>query len=546
MANPSLQIGNSNWAIKKDNLLGYSTAGTRFLPIPITMTRASAGTRVNPQGLVETVELLGSELVTNGNFELNSDWNNFSTPTTSEQSTEQSHTGTYSWKVIADATQEGIFSPNNFSITNGNSYSVSLWIYSVSGNSIKSGLNNTNVSVFTERTVIAGQWTNITYEATATSTGASYISILSQNSLNFYVDNVSVKESTKNDLARVDYTGSTSSLLAEPQRTNLEADSSDFSQWSKFNTLVVTDDVISLDGTQNADFIKADANNTAHTIFNNYTVSNATSYTFTVYVKKNNLSYFQITSGQGFGNYFSNFNLDNGTVEVSTHIRASIDLVSNGWYRCTVELLSSTTTGQVYPSIIKNATDSRNASNGDLLDKGYYVWGAQLEEGSYATSYIPTSGSTVTRVQDQYTKTGISDKINSTEGTLFVEMAALANDGTYRYVLLSDGATANMIQIRYSDVSNNIQALVYSSSVLQAFTSYTPTDTTSFHKMAFKYKENDFALWVDGTEVGTATSGIPPINLSSLDFQSYFGKVKQLQVFKTALTDSELATLTTI
>ena len=545
MANPSLQIGNSNWAIKKDNLLGYSTAGTRFLPIPITMTRASAGTRVNPQGLVETVELLGSELVTNGNFELNSDWNNFSTPTTSEQSTEQSHTGTYSWKVIADATQEGIFSPNNFSITNGNSYSVSLWIYSVSGNSIKSGLNNTNVSVFTERTVIAGQWTNITYEATATSTGASYISILSQNSLNFYVDNVSVKESTKNDLARVDYTGSTSSLLAEPQRTNLEADSSDFSQWSKFNTLVVTDDVISLDGTQNADFIKADANNTAHTIFNNYTVSNATSYTFTVYVKKNNLSYFQITSGQGFGNYFSNFNLDNGTVEVSTHIRASIDLVSNGWYRCTVELLSSTTTGQVYPSIIKNATDSRNASNGDLLDKGYYVWGAQLEEGSYATSYIPTSGSTVTRVQDQYTKTGISDKINSTEGTLFVEMAALANDGTYRYVLLSDGATANMIQIRYSDVSNNIQALVYSSSVLQAFTSYTPTDTTSFHKMAFKYKENDFALWVDGTEVGTATSGIPPINLSSLDFQSYFGKVKQLQVFKTALTDSELATLTT-
>ena len=68
MANPSLQIGNSKWAIKKDNLLGYSTAGTRFLPIPITMTRASAGTRVNAQGLVETVELLGSEDVVNGDF----------------------------------------------------------------------------------------------------------------------------------------------------------------------------------------------------------------------------------------------------------------------------------------------------------------------------------------------------------------------------------------------------------------------------------------------------------------------------------------------
>ena len=69
MANPSLQIGNSNWAIKEDNLLGYSTAGTRFVPQPITMTRASAGTRVNSSGLVETVELLGSEEVTCGNFQ---------------------------------------------------------------------------------------------------------------------------------------------------------------------------------------------------------------------------------------------------------------------------------------------------------------------------------------------------------------------------------------------------------------------------------------------------------------------------------------------
>ena len=64
MANPSLQIGNDNWAIKEDNLLGYSTAGTRFVPQPITMTRATLGTRVNPSGLVEDVALLGSELVT--------------------------------------------------------------------------------------------------------------------------------------------------------------------------------------------------------------------------------------------------------------------------------------------------------------------------------------------------------------------------------------------------------------------------------------------------------------------------------------------------
>ena len=78
MEKPSLEIGNSNWAIKEGELLGYNRVGNDYLPIPITMTRASAGTRVNPEGLVEDVELLGSELVTNGDF-ATSDLSSFTT-----------------------------------------------------------------------------------------------------------------------------------------------------------------------------------------------------------------------------------------------------------------------------------------------------------------------------------------------------------------------------------------------------------------------------------------------------------------------------------
>ena len=63
-----------------------------------------------------------------------------------------------------------------------------------------------------------------------------------------------------------------------------------------------------------------------------------------------------------------------------------------------------------------------------------YMWGAQVEEGSYATSYIPTSGSTVTRNQDIFTRDGIGSLINSTEGVLFVEMAALSDDSTRRVI----------------------------------------------------------------------------------------------------------------
>jgi len=504
MANPSLQIGNSNWAIKKDNLLGYSSSGTRFFPIPITMTRASAGTRVNPQGLVETVELLGSEEVTNGDFA----------------------SGTTGWSVSYSGTLNNTGNALNVVAIGVNDTRAATSITTVIGKIYKyvaditqvqstvtnlAVSNNSNLDgAFVNGSNITTPENGVTVFFTATAT-TTYIGFKRGGSAatgitNIY-DNVSVKEYAINNLARVDYTGSTSSLLAEPQRTNLITYSEDFSQWIANGVSLDYNQGTSPDGLSNATRL--------HTLTdgNLYVASANTSFenTISFYVKSNNQSK-------------DNFQLRLGGT--TTNYTATSD-----WVKYTYTTTPNSTVAAI-----------RNVPSEDL---DVLIYGAQLEEGSYATSYIPTDGSTVTRVQDQYSKTGISDKINSEEGTLFVEMAALANDGTYRYVLLSDGATANMIQIRYSDVSNNIQALVYSSSVLQAFTSYTPTDTTSFHKMAFKYKENDFALWVDGTEVGTATSGIPPINLSSLDFQSYFGKVKQLQVFKTALTDSELATLTT-
>ena len=169
-----------------------------------------------------------------------------------------------------------------------------------------------------------------------------------------------------------------------------------------------------------------------------------------------------------------------------------------------------------------------------------------------ATSYIPTSGSTVTRNQETYTKTGISDKINSTEGVLFAEIAALSDDGTSRLIGLSDGTSTKRINIYYDTSSNSIYGLLLNSSV-QGITSFTLSDSTNFAKIAFKYKENDFALWVNGTEVDTDSSGttFTSDTLNKLSFDRadgvapFFGKVKQLQVFKTALSDTELATLTT-
>ena len=90
------------------------------------------------------------------------------------------------------------------------------------------------------------------------------------------------------------------------------------------------------------------------------------------------------------------------------------------------------------------------------------IWGGQSEVGSYPTSYISNSGTAlgVTRNQDIFTRDGIGSLINSTEGVLFVEMAALADDSTRRAITLSDGSTSNRVILRYQNSSNAIQCFI--------------------------------------------------------------------------------------
>ena len=180
------------------------------------------------------------------------------------------------------------------------------------------------------------------------------------------------------------------------------------------------------------------------------------------------------------------------------------------------------------------------------------LWGAQVEEGSYPTSYIPTSGSSVTRVQETYSKTGISNLINSTEGVLFLEMAALQTTNTNsEYLAISNGTySANSIMIQLRNGTNQFAVWAYSGGVNQIAEIITLTDITDFNKIAIKWKLNDFEVFVNGSSVYSKSTYTAPTGLDRLEFSRngtahFFGKVKQLQVFKTALTDTELATLTT-
>tara|TARA_R110002012_G_scaffold240614_1_gene414833 strand:- start:242 stop:988 length:747 start_codon:yes stop_codon:yes gene_type:complete len=223
---------------------------------------------------------------------------------------------------------------------------------------------------------------------------------------------------------------------------------------------------------------------------------------------------------------------------IATQVNPNVSMGSNVWR---VSATRTTGSGGTSNGLVKYTSQTAN---------GFRVTGLQAEAGSYPTSYIPTVAASVTRNEELFTRTGIGDLINSAEGVIFVEFAALNNDGTNRQISLSDGTADNRVTISMSSVSNEIAGQVRSGGGLSMNKSNAMTQT-NFNKVAIKWKVDDFAIWLNGTEVKTDASGAAPIGLNQLSFDKgdglndFFGKIRQLQVYKTALSDTQLTSLTT-
>jgi hypothetical protein len=253
------------------------------------------------------------------------------------------------------------------------------------------------------------------------------------------------------------------------------------------------------------------------------------------------------------------FNLNLGTVIDGEDPNAffnnyigSIINMGNGWFRCieTKTCIQSIVGGERLAITFNNV----RSYQGDGVS-GLYIWGVQVEELSYATSYIPTTGATATRLGEVVTGGGDVNSINSEEGTLFVEMSALTfGDGVSSHITISDGTLDNIVQLRYFDSNDSIVLVVKSGGVLQGIVVSTPITELKFRKVAMTWKINNFSLYIDGLKIGTDTSGttLPSDTLNTLSLDNvgtgspFYGKTKQLRVYKTALTDEELAELTTL
>jgi hypothetical protein len=178
------------------------------------------------------------------------------------------------------------------------------------------------------------------------------------------------------------------------------------------------------------------------------------------------------------------------------------------------------------------------------------VWGAQLEVGSYATSYIPTNGTTATRAAETANGAGDASTFSDSEGVLMLEVSSSAK-GENRQLGISDGSSSDRVIITLRPDNQTVRFYYEGTTggAVQIDSAAYNFDNTL--KIAGKYKSGDIALWINGFEVGTSTSAITTSGLNVLDFYNVansalvmYSNTKQLQYFDSALNDSDLETIT--
>lgn len=356
---------------------------------------------------------------------------------------------------------------------------------------------------------------------------------------------------TRLNIPRIDYTnGSCPSLLVEPQRTNLALRSQELDSaliWFTIAATVTANNTTSPDGTVNADKVIATAVTSTHIILQQPAGSViGTTSTVSIFAKASGLSNIQIVNNAGgFG--FASYNLSAGTASLSSGVSASIQNYGNGWYRC-IMTYTPTTSGN-YNIQIRLADSSGNTTFlGNGVD-GVFLWGFQVEAGAYPTSYIPTIASSVTRNADVISRTGISGLIGQTEGTVFVDANLSVNANERRLITISNGneiqrlfiwTIGTTLWVSFNSGSINLGNFPIGTAKIAVGYTISGSDTT------YSIKVNNNSL-VTGT-TANAPNSLNTINLGStaVGALQLNDRINSVQLYKTRLSNSELASLTTI
>jgi len=336
------------------------------------------------------------------------------------------------------------------------------------------------------------------------------------------VNSSGVIESVATGIPRLDYTGSVPSILLEPQRTNLILRSQDFSNviWSKNSTTILSTNNIAPNGTL-----------TATRLGITDTINPTLQQIITGTIGLQYASSFWVRRVSGTSQIF----LRCGDVSPVQNINLTSD-----WQLFSYSAISTTTTVRCSIGFLSPVVGT------DIIE----IWGSQLEQGAYATSYIPTTTSTVTRNQDLISKTNLytNNFITSAGGTWFTELTnnfILTRDtgGQFGIGTTSEISLGSALTIRRDSGTGRLLIVKYiSASGTPIYT--TLTDTI---KVAIKWNGTTADVFVNGVKVVTSTlfttTAMEFIQGNTSDVPKY---IKSFILFPTPLTDAEMASLTTL
>jgi hypothetical protein len=343
--------------------------------------------------------------------------------------------------------------------------------------------------------------------------------------------------------------GGCPSLLLEKQSTNLALYSEQFDNaaWVKYQGGTITaNSVTSPDGTQNADTLTVASGQTYSGIYQSVSASSDV-YTVSIFAKYNTkrwLFFFDASaSAQGW------FDIQNGVLgTIPSGHTGTIENFGNGWYRCTFKKNTAVTPAYFQIGLVDTDGFSSPTSNGSS-----YIWGAQLEASSYATSLINTTSSTATRVADACFKTGISSLIGQTQGTWFADIVRTTLQGSDTFWLnISDNSSNNWIFMGSDATGGRFYLRASSTTVVDQY----PSLSLGRHKLAIAYQSGSIVGYIDGTQVFSSSATYTFGSLTGINL-GYSGaslgtavntpaQVNQVALFPTRLTNAELASLTTL
>jgi hypothetical protein len=509
----------------------------------MSVVRATTATRVNSAGLVELVpyNLLGySEQIDNGywlKYQANITANNTTAPdgTMTADKITQAGGGAATFYVVSFPVG-GIMTlscyykkgSNNVAVLELNRagegcvilYNLDTEVITPSGNYISTNIENLN-----------NGWYRCSVTTNQTNGTAGYLAYgnIGNNGDTLFAWGAQLNEGTLKDyqktetrlnIPRLDYSnGTCPSLLVEPQRTNVCRDSNNLSggAWlnQTSNTTITRIQSGGPDGNAFDRLVVGGASGSNQGRFVQFTTNVGSSAVYSVYVRG---------TGIGFIGLF------NGASSPATSFT-----LTDEWVR--------------YDTI-------STSGSGTYIDWAIYVLGGstcdvafhQAEFGNYSTSYIPTTTASVTRNADVISKTGISSLIGQTEGTLFVDVN-LDETSDFNGWFLKENATFDTFVFLQRETSGRIAAGYYGSGALQARIETAPNQPIGHYKIAFGYKNNDFVMYINGTQIGTDTSGSVSGLMDYIDVhwtQTGTNHQNPTALWKTRLTNTQLAQLTTI